>query len=225
MNAERDRRPVRSYVRREGRMTPAQQAALEALLPAYGWPAGRAAPAAVFGRDAPLVIEIGFGNGDNLLEQARQHPQRNFLGLEVHRPGVGSLLRRAQELELANLRVACEDAAEFLPAALPAGCADVVQVFFPDPWPKKRHHKRRLVATAFLDRAARVLRPGGRLLLATDWDDYAEQMLDALQAHSEFANLQPEGGFSARAERVDTRFEQRARRLGHRIHDLAFTRR
>ena len=142
----------------------------------------------------------------------------------VHRPGVGSLLLSAEEYGLRNLRVSSADALHFLNDQLPERCADVVQVFFPDPWPKKRHHKRRIVRDEALDRIARVLKPGGQLLLATDWDNYAEQMMEVMSGRTDFINPHGAGEFAPRADRVLTRFEQRAHRLGHTIHDLAFVR-
>ncbi len=220
-------RPLRSFVRREGRITPAQQRALAEQLPRFAWPdqPQPIAPVAVFGRVAPLVIEIGFGNGDNVFAQALAHPEQDFLGLEVHRPGVGALLQQVDAAGLNNVRVSTKDAMEFMPSALPPGAADVVQIFFPDPWPKKRHHKRRLVRDNIMDLVARVLRPGGRLLLATDWENYAVQMLTVLNAHPEFENQMPAGGYAPRCERVKTRFERRAERLGHVIRDLEYRRR
>ena len=202
-------------------MTDGQKRALVELLPRYLYPMDGRAPAEIFGSEAPVTLEIGFGNGDNLFELARQHPDQHFIGLEVHRPGVGSLLLNAEQQELDNLRVSSEDALHFL-AALPEDCLDRVLIFFPDPWPKKRHHKRRIVRDQALDLLARCVKPGGELLLATDWDNYAEHMMDVLSARKDWKNLYGTGGFAPRADRVMTRFERRAHRLGHRIHDLAF---
>lgn len=212
--------PPRTYVRREGRITDGQKRALNELLPRFEYPRG-AAPAEVFGRQAPLTVEIGFGNGENLAAQVEAHPEQDFIGLEVHRPGVGSLLQAAEAADVNNLRVSSEDALHFL-LDLPEDCVDTVLVFFPDPWPKKRHHKRRIVRPDALDKIARCLRPGGELLLATDWDNYAEQMMEVLSAHPAFRNRHESGQFAPRADRVLTRFERRAHRLGHTIHDLAF---
>ncbi len=213
--------PPRTYVRREGRITEGQKRALSDLLPDYAYPLDGRSPAEIFGRTAPLCIEIGFGNGENLAAQAAAHPQQDFIGLEVHRPGVGALLQAADAAGSRNLRVSSEDALQFL-QHLPAGCADTVLIFFPDPWPKKRHHKRRIVRTDALNRIARCLRGGGELLLATDWDHYAEQMMDVLSTHPAFRNRHGSGEWAPRADRVLTRFERRAHRLGHTIHDLAF---
>ncbi len=215
--------PPRTYVRREGRITDAQKRALTELLPQYLWPEQAASAAAVFGREAPLTLEIGFGNGENLAQQAATHRERDFIGLEVHRPGVGSLLLAAEAEELNNLRVSSEDALLFL-QRLPAHCLDTVLIFFPDPWPKKRHHKRRIVRPQTLDLLARCHKPGGELLLATDWDNYAEHMMEVLSGCSHYRNKHGAGEFAPRADRVLTRFEKRAHRLGHQIHDLAFVR-
>jgi tRNA (guanine-N7-)-methyltransferase len=218
-------RPIRSFVRREGRITPAQTDALERLWPRYGLEPGALEPAAVFGRRAPLVVEIGFGAGDHLLASASSRPDHDFLGIEVHRPGVGRVLQQAEKLELSNLRVLCHDAVEVLRDFLPAGAVDEVTIFFPDPWPKKRHHKRRLVQPEFAALLARALRAGGRLRLATDWADYARHMLEVMQAAPDFANLSAGGGAIPRpADRPLTRFESRGLRLGHEVADFEYIR-
>lgn len=216
--------PPRTYVRREGRLTDGQKRALSELLPQFTYPEDGLAPADVFGREAPRVLEIGFGNGESLAAQAGNHPDLDFIGLEVHRPGVGYLLQEVEADKLSNVRVSSSDALLFLDRALPAASIDRVQVFFPDPWPKKRHHKRRIVRPDALDKIARVMKPGACLVLATDWDNYAEHMMEVLSAHPMFENSHGAGQFAPRAERIVTRFERRAHRLGHTIHDLAFTR-
>ncbi len=220
------RRRIRSFVRREGRLTPAQRRALEELLPRYGVPGhGPLDPAALFGRRAPLTVEVGFGNGEVLAALAQAHPERDHLGIEVHRPGVGRLLNRVHGLGLSNVRVAVDDAMEVLPR-LPEGSIDLLLVFFPDPWHKKRHHKRRLVNAEFARLAASRLRPGGHLHLATDWEDYARQMLEVLGAEPALRNLSPTGDFVPRPDsRPVTRFEARGRRLGHEVFDLLYERR
>jgi tRNA (guanine-N7-)-methyltransferase len=220
-------RPIRSFVTRGGRITPAQERALATLWPKYGAECGQEplALAALFGREAPRTLEIGFGNGDNLLALAAAHPERDYLGIEVHRPGIGRLLLGLEERRLANVRVVCQDAVEVLERSIaPASFAEIL-VLFPDPWPKKRHHKRRLIRPPFVASLARALASGGVLRCATDWQPYALEMLATLAAAPELANLAAAGGFVPRpAERLPTRFEQRGTRLGHEVWDLAFRR-
>ena len=221
------RRSIRSFVTRAGRITPAQERALAQLLPKYGV---SFAPApldlhALFGRVAPRTLEIGFGNGENLLELAGAHPEHDFLGVEVHRPGVGRLLLAIGAKALGNVRIICHDAVEVLEQQIPPGTLDEILIFFPDPWPKKRHHKRRLVQRPFAELAARALRKGGRLRLATDWRPYALEILATLTSTEGLENLAADRGFAARpAERAPTRFERRGERLGHEVFDLAFRR-
>jgi tRNA (guanine-N7-)-methyltransferase len=220
-------RSIRSYVTRAGRITAAQQRALEALWPRYGIEFARAPLdlASSFARNAPRTLEIGFGNGENLLALAAAHPQRDFIGVEVHRPGVGRVLLALEAAALNNVRLICHDAVEVLGQQLPPDCLDEILVLFPDPWPKKRHHKRRLIQSPFAALLASRLRPGGTLRLATDWRPYAEEMLATLAALPALANLSAEGTFVARpAERSPTRFERRGERLGHEVWDLAFRR-
>jgi tRNA (guanine-N7-)-methyltransferase len=218
-------RAVRSFVRRAGRMTDAQQRALLELAPRYGvsGETGLIDFAVLFGRSAPNTIEIGFGNGDHLAARALAEPERNFLGVEVHRPGIGHLLRAAADAQLANLRVIEQDAVEVLHSRIAPAALDEIQILFPDPWPKKRHHKRRLIQPEFTALVASRLRPGGRLHLATDWAPYAEQMrlvLDACPALAPRA-LQSD---AAQAARAATRFERRGLRLGHAVCDLVYER-
>lgn len=222
------RRRVRSYVRRAGRTTPGQARALAELLPVYGIgrPEGTLDLDRVFGRRAPRVVEIGFGNGAALLALAAAHPELDCLGIEVHEPGVGRLLMEAERLGLTHVRVICHDAAEVLDGWLPAASLSRVHLFFPDPWPKKRHHKRRLVQAPFLAKVARVLAPGGVLHMATDWAPYAEQMLELGDASPALENLAGPGHYSARPpERPETKFERRGHRLGHEVRDLLYRRR
>lgn len=221
------RRQVRSFVRREGRMTVAQRRALDLFWPRYGIepPAGVLDLPAVFGRCAPVVFEIGFGMGDYLLARACSEPERDFFGVEVHRPGVGRLLHRAHEAGCRNLRVACCDAVEVLRDWLSPASLDEIVIQFPDPWPKKRHHKRRLIQPAFAKLAASRLKPGGLLQLATDWAPYAVHMLEVLNAEPMLRNEAADGGFVPRpATRLRTKFEQRGERLGHAVFDLAYRR-
>jgi tRNA (guanine-N7-)-methyltransferase len=219
-------RHVRSFVRRGGRITVAQSRALRDLWPRYGIDHS-ADPLELdtrFGRRAPRVLEIGFGNGDTLLALAAANPERDYLGIEVHEPGVGRVLLRAHEAGLANVRLICHDAVEVL-AQLPDASLDEVLVFFPDPWPKKRHHKRRLIQQPFAALLARKLRSRGVLRLATDWEDYARQMLEVLASLPELRNCSGDDTFVARPDsRPPTRFEKRGQRLGHGVWDLEFRR-
>jgi tRNA (guanine-N7-)-methyltransferase len=220
-------RRVRSFVRRGGRVTTAQARALEELWPQFGieYTPDALDLDSVFGRQAPRVLEIGFGSGDALLALATAHPEQDFVGIEVHEPGVGRVLLRARESALTNLRVIRHDAVEVLERQIPAGSLDEILVFFPDPWPKKRHHKRRLIQPAFAELLATRLRPGAVLRLATDWEHYALQMLDVLGQCDGLENCNAVGGFAARpASRPLTRFERRGQRLGHSVWDLEFRR-
>lgn len=218
-------RPIRSFVTRSGRITEAQQQALEVLWPKYGveFDSREVDMDALFGRNAPRTVEIGFGNGDNLVSLASAHPERDFLGIEVYRAGVGRVFLAAQQRQLSNLRVICHDAVEVLERQIPQRSLDEILILFPDPWPKKRHHKRRLVQAPFVELLANRLRPGGLLRLATDWQPYAQEMLAALAANPQLRNTAPQGTFVSRpAERLPTRFEKRGERLGHQVWDLAF---
>ena len=220
-------RAVRSFVTRAGRLTDAQSRALEELWPRYGVAFGPQplAATALFGRDAPRVIEIGFGNGAHLAGLAAAQPARDYLGIEVHRPGVGRLLLALEGAGLRNVRVICHDAVEVLERQVPPAWAQEILLLFPDPWPKKRHHKRRLVQAPFVALAASRLSPGGVLRLATDWEPYARQMLEVLSTSGQLRNLDTAGGFVPRpSERAPTRFETRGARLGHGVWDLAFAR-
>jgi tRNA (guanine-N7-)-methyltransferase len=209
-------------------MTTAQQRAWIECWPRFGIET-RGEPIdldAAFGRRAPRVLEIGFGNGESLLELAAAHPERDHLGIEVHPPGVGHLLLRADATGLTNLRVICADAVEVLRHSL-ADCEfDEVLLYFPDPWPKKRHHKRRIVQPAFVELVADRLGPGAVLRLATDWEPYAEHMLATLDACARLENESADGRYVSRpGSRPVTRFERRGQRLGHEVRDLAFRRR
>jgi tRNA (guanine-N7-)-methyltransferase len=207
-------------------MTRGQELALARLWPRFGLDVTSPLDLnACFGRDAPRTLEIGFGNGETLACLAQQEPASDFLGVEVHRPGVGHLLLELERRELDNVRVICADAVQLLAHGLPDASLDRVLVFFPDPWPKKRHHKRRIVQPALVDQLARTLRPGGLLHLATDWDDYARHMLEVMGEIARFRNLAGAGAFAPRPDyRPVTRFEQRGRRLGHPVWDLLFER-
>lgn len=209
-------------------MTDAQRRAFDSLWPTFGIDTADAVLDldAIFGRRAPRTLEIGFGNGDHLAALAARHPERDFLGIEVHRPGIGRLLLSCEAQGSRNVRAICRDAVEVLEDCLPPASLDEVLLLFPDPWHKKRHHKRRIVQASFIALVAKVLRPGGLFRLATDWEPYAEEMLAQLNAAPEFANLAADGGYAPRDEaRATTRFERRGERLGHGVRDLAFRRR
>jgi tRNA (guanine-N7-)-methyltransferase len=170
-------------------------------------------------------LEIGFGDGESLIRMARSHPERDYLGIEVHRPGIGRLLMQAEASGLSNLRVMGADAVEVLSQSIDDASFERIQMFFPDPWPKKRHHKRRLIQPDFAALLARKLAPKGYLLLATDWEDYARQMLAVLEATTGLTNAAAGDGFAERPiERPPTKFERRGHRLGHRVRDLVFQR-
>jgi len=223
-------RPIRSYVLRAGRITPAQERALAQLWPRYGvdFQSAELDLSALFGRKAPVTLEIGFGNGEHLLRRARSEPQRDFLGVEVHRPGIGHLLLAAERANVGNLRILAHDAVEVLEQQIATGTLAEVQLLFPDPWPKKRHHKRRLVQPAFIDLVASRLARGGRLYIATDWQPYAERMRIDLEACSALRECTdpdtPSEAGSTEANHHPTRFERRGERLGHQIHRLLFER-
>lgn len=222
------RRSIRSFVRREGRLTRSQSRALERLQSRYGVEIGgdRLDLGALFGPGIPVVLDIGFGSGEALVELAGHNLQRGYLGVEVYRPGIGRLLRRLEAEGIANVRVVCADAMEIMKCHLSEGVLTGIQVFFPDPWPKRRHHKRRLIQPEWVELAASRLASGGFLHLATDWQDYAEHMLAVIEASARFANCAGGGRFAAGAGgRPPTRYEQRGRSLGHGVWDLVFLRR
>lgn len=220
-------RSVRSFVLRQGRFTPAQQRAFDALWPRFGLDYMSTQGArdfdAIFGRSAPRVLEIGFGNGEALRFGAAQDPARDFIGIEVHAPGVGRLLNGLEADALRNVRVYHHDAVEVLSTEIADASVDEVRIYFPDPWHKKRHHKRRLVQPAFVALLVRKLAPGGRLHLATDWQDYAEQMWDVLDAEPGLRNRAgPRGHVPRPPWRPQTHFEARGLKLGHGVRDLLY---
>ncbi len=218
-------RTIRSFVRREGRMTPRQQGALATLWSRFGVevPCGQLDFNTLFGRDAPVIVEIGFGMGQALLALAQQNPENNYLGIEVHRPGVGLLLANLAEHNLCNVRIMMADANEIFGASIPPSSLEAVLLFFPDPWPKKRHQKRRLVQPAFVSRVVDKLRVGGYFHMATDWENYAEQMLAVASNCAALDNAALEGQFIPRpATRPVTKFERRGQKLGHGVWDLLF---
>jgi tRNA (guanine-N7-)-methyltransferase len=220
------RATVRSFVLRAGRIGPGQQRALDELGPRFVLPYRDALLdfEAIFGRQAPTVLEIGFGMGDATAQIAAAMPQTNFIGVEVHAPGVGALLKRIGELGLDNLRLVQHDAVEVLQHMIPPASLAGVHLYFPDPWHKKRHHKRRLVQPAWVRQLVTRLAPGGYLHCATDWQPYAEQMLEVLGAEPALINT-AEGYAPRPAWRPQTKFESRGLKLGHGVWDLLFRRR
>jgi tRNA (guanine-N7-)-methyltransferase len=223
--SEPPHRSIRSYVLRQGRVSNAQRRALETLMPRYGIPFGERELDLdrVFGRAAPRVLEIGCGMGETTVAIAAANPGTDFLGIEVHSPGVGSLLKLVSEHELSNVRVIQHDAVAVLRDMLPHASLAGAHIFFPDPWPKKRHHKRRLIQRDFLALLASRMQPKAVLHIATDWEDYAQHIMATLQACPEFRNTS--NGFAPRpGERPLTKFEERGLKLGHEVWDLVFER-
>lgn len=220
---------IKSFVRREGRITQGQQRAFQQSWARFGLdisPNETIDPEQLFGRRAPLILEIGFGDGDSLATLCATNPEFNFIGIEVYRPGVGHLLLRATELALSNLRIVCADAVELLEYDLPDSCLDRIQIYFPDPWPKLRHHKRRLIQPAFAALLARKLKPGGQLHIATDCESYARSTLGTLSAVPEFNKREDHGGFLGRPfTRPSTKYERRAKRSGQTVWELLFVKR
>src|SRR5690554_2314338 len=222
---EYKQKAIRSFVIRAGRMTDAQKSAFARHWPTYGLSlfGGPLDTQQRFGREAPLVLEIGFDMGDSLLEMALAEPDKDFIGIEVHPPGVGRLLNAAAEAEVSNLKLYMADAKDVLADCIPAATLDRLQVYFPDPWHKKKHHKRRIIQPDFIQAIAPSLKAGGLLHLATDWAEYAEHMLEVMEAAEGFANTS--AGFTQRPSfRPITKFEKRGERLGHSVWDLLFQR-
>lgn len=220
-------RSVRSFVKRAGRMTPAQERALRELWPEFGIQYSQEIldPQSIFGRTAALVLEIGFGNGETLVEQASANPAMDFLGIEVHEPGVGHCLLHVEEAGISNLRLIRHDAVEVLQSQISDGGLSRINIYFPDPWPKKRHHKRRIAQRAFMELAARKIEAAGTLHLATDWENYAEH-IDALidsQEHFQLSERRVHCGDNP-LDRPTTKFERRGLKLGHKIWDWQLTR-
>ncbi len=205
-------------------MTTAQRRALVDLMPRFGIPFqdGPVDPGRIFGRDTERVLDIGFGDGEGLLTLAANNPSIDYLGLEVHEPGIGHLLLLLERAGASNVRVIQHDAVEVLEHMLPGQQFNAVNLLFPDPWPKKRHHKRRLVQPDFVRNVARVLRPGGLFHVATDWADYAEHVRSVLEDSDQFSPSSEEGGVDPLYQRPPTKFERRGRQLGHDVTDLCF---
>jgi len=220
-------RQVRSFVLRQGRLTAGQQRALDEQWPRFGinYTGQPRDFAELFGRTAPLVVEIGFGNGEQLLFACGEEPEKNHVGVEVHAPGVGRLLQGAAAIGASHLRAYCHDAVEVLTHEVADATLDEVRIYFPDPWHKKRHNKRRLVEPSFAALLARKLKAGGMLHLATDWDNYATQMLEVCDAEPRLRNRAGAGGHVERPTlRRQTHFEARGLKLGHGVHDLLYDR-
>ena len=216
---------IRSFVKREGRLTKGQAAAVERQWPVLGLAYQAAAIdfTESFGRSAPLVLEIGFGMGHSLVEMAKQDPESDYIGIEVHGPGIGACLMDAEEQEVTNLRVIQHDAVEVLENSIADGSLSKVQIFFPDPWHKKRHHKRRLIRPEFVQLLHKKLMTGGILHLATDWENYAEHMLEVMGSATGWENLSASGDYIPRPDsRPLTKFEKRGHRLGHGVWDMQF---
>jgi len=219
---EKHKRTIRSFVRRQGRMTPGQKRALDELWSLYGHESKDGI--ITLSAQGPIILEIGFGNGQSLATMAKQAPDSQFIGIEVHTPGIATLLMALEKQQITNVRVYREDALQVLRQAIPEQSLDRVQLFFPDPWPKKRHHKRRIVNEEFLQLIHSRLESKGVLHMATDWEEYAQYMLQQLQHTTGFINQGNSNGFAERpVYRPETKFERRGRRLGHGVWDLIWS--
>ncbi|MDP1602817.1 MAG: tRNA (guanosine(46)-N7)-methyltransferase TrmB [Legionella sp.] len=219
------RRTIKSFVLRAGRVSNRQQFALDNWLKNYELPIDGKPwdMVSIFGREAPVVVEIGFGMGASLLTMAKNHPEMDFVGIEVHRAGIGSLTADLHDEGVTNVRLVTHDAVEVFKQQLPHNSISTVQIFFPDPWHKKRHNKRRLIQPEFIKLVVECLKPAGIIHCATDWQDYAEHIHSVLSAEINLSNSQKDGGFSPRpATRPLTKFEQRGTRLGHGVWDLIY---
>jgi len=217
---------VRSFVRRDGRMTKAQENAFLKQMHFYGLNTETSIEdlKLIFKREAPCILEIGFGNGSSFFEVAKAYPYKNFIGIETHKPGIGQLLQHITDESLENIRIFYGDAVHVLEKCLPDRSLDVIQIFFPDPWPKRRHHKRRLIQPAFVKLLSTKLKKGGTLHLATDWQDYAKHMMKVLSETAEFINVAGKGQYAERSSQrpVTTKFEARGTKEGRFIWELCF---
>ena len=224
---ESPHRPIRSFVLRKGRLTSAQSRALDELWPHFGIEPSETVIDfdRLFSRKSDVIVEIGFGNGESTWQMARQEAHKNFIGIEVHKPGVGQLLMALENHDIGNVRIVREDAVSFLQHRVAKSSLQGVRIYFPDPWPKKRHHKRRIVQKDFVRLLAELIAPGGILHLATDWQPYADNMLEVLGQCTNFNNLSVTGDYCERPPwRVHTKYEHRGTRLGHKVRDLQFQR-
>ncbi|USH02887.1 tRNA (guanosine(46)-N7)-methyltransferase TrmB [Grimontia kaedaensis] len=220
-------RKIRSFVRREGRLTKGQEQAMNDCWPTMGidFEVKQLNWTEVFGNDNPVVLEIGFGMGASLVEMAKNAPEKNFIGIEVHSPGVGACLMAARDADITNLRVMCHDAVEVFEHMLPVASLETVQLFFPDPWHKARHHKRRIVQPAFVQMLRDKLKIGGIFHMATDWENYAEHMVEVMDVAPGYKNTAVDGPYIPRPEeRPLTKFEARGHRLGHGVWDMKYAR-
>ncbi len=222
-------RKIRSFVKRDGRMTVGQRDALQKLWPRFGLElsAGLINFSQVFQREAPRILEIGFGSGQSLLAMAKSHPEEDYIGIEMHQPGIGGLLLGMELQQVENIRIYYADAVEVLERCIPEESLDVIQIFFPDPWQKRKHHKRRLIQPDFVSMLAKKLKLCGTLHLATDWEDYAEEMIRVLSGAEEYINLAGHGNFAERSTQrpLVTKFEERGKRSGRIIRELQFAKR
>ena len=224
--ADKHLRSIRSFVKREGKLTSGQQNAIEQLWPTHGVDLDDEPLdfEKLFGRQADTVLEIGFGNGLSLADMAETYPEINFFGVEVHRPGVGSLLVQTKQRDLVNIRVSQDDAVQVLERQVKNVSLHRIQIFFPDPWHKKRHHKRRLIQAPFVETLIAKLVEGGSIHVATDWENYAEHILEVLNAHKGLQNTAAD--YASKPDyRPSTKYEERGRRLGHSVWDLVFEKR
>ena len=221
---DENKRPIRSYVIRSGRLTDSQRKAIESYWESYVVEFNNEFldPNKLFEKPQKLTVEIGFGMGDSLLEMAKQSPDQNFLGIEVHQPGVGKLLNGIVENKLTNIKLICHDAREILEIGLPDNCIDRLLLFFPDPWHKKRHNKRRLVQPEFIELLLKKLNNAAELHFATDWQAYAEHMMEVLEGNPSLENILGVQNYWPEPDRPVTKFEKRGQRLGHGVWDLRF---
>jgi len=225
MSAEKHLRKIQSFVKRSGRLTEGQRFGLNELWPKYGIDINDSIIdfEKIFEKSQPTILEIGFGNGDSLLEMATNEPKRNFLGIEVYEAGVGRLINEANKRSLTNIKTIKEDAVEVLKNNIANDSLSGFQLYFPDPWHKKKHHKRRIVQPEFMDIISSKLINGSFVHMATDWENYAEHMMEVLEKHKNFKNMQSAHIYSPRPERRPiTKFEKRGERLGHGVWDLIF---